>query len=1859
MLRNRSSTLPSSVAVSTAAAFFVLALGVAAWLLFGIGGTANETPAATEALADGEKTRLAAEAAITHIAAESREIDTAEANVGGGHPDTRVATVAPPGFTASARADHDASPPDGYSFPSWSEAERMPVAAASLDPGDSPAEPPEWMAYGPDELVAKAVASGRDWTFGWIKLAGGADLDALRDALGGTGGAILGQSGDLVRVRLPGDPARLRAIAAAEPVAGMGAVPVERKVTETLLERAVADAAVELPVWITLMADDPDGRWRRELKYLGAEVGAFDPAIRTYAAIIGPESLRLIAEADWVLAVETIGRVETTLEIAAPAMGADAVHAWDASAGAFTGVGGASVTVGVMDTGLNIGHPDISSNRRSICGANFANHFDPREEDQDLWLDGAGHGTHVTGIALGNGAGDRHRAGMAPLVRDIRFAKAVSSFGSGSALGWNRALDWLATPTACADGVPRKALVINSSLGVTRDAWEGRSNVERKIDASVWNARQLVVTSAGNSAQAGSSSMGNAKNALAVGAAQNVGDIAGFSSRGPTGDGRLMPKIVGTGVDVASAMGGGASDGYVVLSGTSMSSPSVAGVAALVMDAVPELGGEPAALRARLMASAIKPDAFMGDPSAFPLDNTNGPGTQHDVYGLGKVSARTAVLDRDAEDGWTGAATAFDADPDGIHYVDIVVTEGASRLDVVLTWDEPPSDTIANTVLNDLDLWVDSHASCGSVPLCGEFQSRSRIDNVEWVVVPNPEPGIYRLKSVPTRIYGETPRAGLAWTVIRGASTPALAMSAQAERMEVAAGADFDVDVTLTTDGYVAAGAKLRVDCRTAPGSTACDGLTYAPGDSTVQREDGLERSLARDGTTEVVVGEIGPDEEQTISLRFEGRPESAFTLHVSASAWNAAGASTSVAVVVGTPEDEPAPVRRPSNDDFSDALVLDGTGGETDFDLIAATPEPGEPAYPFLLGGHPYRTRTLWYAWTAPESGLARFSVAPAMAGDYADYVVVEVFRNDSLAGLEVAFNPQIGGGSTFFATEGETYRVRLTMPPYATTYSDAEGGNRQIAMPRLTLGWGPATRPANDAYAMASAIVGESGTVDGTNQGATTEPGELMGDSDPTEPDDDFGWSGSVWYTWTAPSTGDFAFAVDRRTMKVAAFVGDDIEATRMVSGVPETGPETIVFPAAEGVEYRIGVATRTAYWSGAEFALTWEPGERSDGNDDFAAASLASGDFAYGTVDFDVLTVEHGEPNQSGVRTAWWKWQPSVDGRHTWRVTRISGFSRTLDEAPLQMSVFEGDELASLVPVGLDRGTGALELELAFDAAADRAYHVALGLPRDAAQTPLPLSEVMMEWGATPPNDDFADAMELAAAGGSVIGSNEFATTEPGERTGTLGDSTLWWTLSPAETQWMRFEVDGPQGSRLVIYEIGADGGLELVAVSREFDVPAIMLRAEAGVRYVLRYGTYYCDADGCPKGRRGTFELKWGPADAPALLRAVDSLVDGQIADDGSELRLGRLGNQTLNAEGTELYAASDRGILVFARDVATGRLTLTQTLAEHPVHDPPRRDLKIWEDPGTQLIWDEAGNALLVTSCDGWSKFSPQEGGGIEFAGRIDGAPCPTRRLLALGDFVHNVKPPWMIETFRFDETRDALTLTGVNLIPDVTQAVATPDGLNVYAATHDGVTPRLLAAERDPETGKLGITTFLEEGSETAGGPVEGLTQQGVRSLATNGSHLFASVYWQGQDILVFDLAERGNPSVVGYRPPFRRWFHCMDIAAWRDIAAVDFVCELGGTVFAVYQVGQDGSVFPTDLLITSGRHLDVFGNTVPTNRDLRSMSTSPDGRHLYVAGYDTRYEIDPSGYSRQFDVYRMLVFERVYDPVSSAEDGS
>ena len=1833
----------------------VLAAVAVAAILAGLIAYYEKPGKRQDALPTGEA--MATRAAMARIEAES-----------GGTVREPEIQAAPRPAEAPAAVDRSAqdavpSPPEGYSFVSYHgemTRARIPAGAEAGDERSSPG--PDWLntAASIETIVDQASAAGRDWSFGWVRAARDAGPNDVAASLEEFGATALGTSGNLVRAELPGDPALLHEISALPEVDGLGAVPPERKLPEAFA-RDLAEASLydQAPFFITLMADDPDGRWRRQLEDLGAVVGRFDPDLRAYAANLSYGQVEAVAAADFVLAVEPVGIVRPAHDTSVPAMGADALRTYGGTPGIFSGMGGASVPIAVMDTGLNINHLDIASNRESICGANFAwfSFFSsPADEAADLWIDAGLHGTHVTGTMVGNGSVQPRFAGMAPSVRHIRFARVLNSLGFGSADSVLRGMDFLSEATECAGpgrlAEPLKPLIVNMSLSGSSRRFEGRGFTERKLDSIVWGHRQLYVVAQSNESIDGFSDFGAAKSSLSVGATLDSGDIAPFSSHGPTADGRLAPQVAAAGVRVNSTRGGGSRSEYWASNGTSMSSPTVAGVAALLMDAAPEHQEHPALARARLMAGAIRPDAWLDAPDAFPSTNTGGPGPMQAQYGLGRVSARTSALSRDGSGGWTGGGAISELQEGEYAHQDIEVPAGTSRLDLVMTWDEPPADAIASTVLNDLDLWLDRDGDCEEAA-CGEQSSTSRVDNVEWIILRNPQPGTYRAKVVARRVYTAPPRAALAWTVIRGKSTPKLMVAT--DRTRLVGNEEQELTVTVTADEYVAAGTRLHLDCRDTGEAPGCGQIRIHS--MAVSREDGIWVDLSDELQTlipnpqsgesappgppvppvspilpgspiplgaSIPLGEVAAGESQevrfTISSAENGEPA---RLYFRASASNARGASAPVEVAPGGTAGS-GKARRPANDDFAAAAVIGRGRGYRTVDLLLATPEPGEP----LFGAREGRPAgSVWYRWTAPADGAVRFNLNPPGGSEARRDDRVDVFRGDAISGLERVASDQ--WGALFFADQGETYRVRVSHMRRGTA---------------VDLRWSQGNRPVNDDFDRAAMLEGASGAVQGNSQGATLEPGEWFGID-----------AGTTWYRWTAPGDGWWGFS-SGPSKRVFVFEGDGIATLRLVSHLPFLQAS---FPAAAGNEYRIAVAAPSAEAPSGPYHLRWEALVRAAvlDNDQWIGAtpleSVPSSQFMMGT-DF-ASTVDPGEPLETGVRTRWWVWEAPEDGRYTWRL------QDSLTYSGLRVTVFTGSSMEDLELVAQNR-PHEVPSDFVFQAAAGRRYWIAAGFPARSLEAYLLAGAAApVTWGPAPGNDNLAAAAPLEDASGSVAESNRFATTERGERSALLGHSSLWWTYEAPAADWYRFWLDDPYSPNvLAVYRDRADGSgsIEFVRSSDqpeaiESDAVEVVFRAEAGVRYTIRLG-----ARGASMG--GDFTLNWEEADPPVWLKYTGRLTDGDRDSNGASLRLRGPAGLALNDRGTALYAVSKQGLQVLERDSETGGLTSVQLLEDDGLE-------------GSSLIWDPHRERLYAHRCGTWRGFAPldearrelEDEGTIPVTGDApDTGECAAgvfgdAFMDGGGSFLHAILPgAGQLQVLALDTPGELPHVQTVQ-VPGLSRALISNSGGHVYA----GTSRSLHVFERDAETGMLTDVT-------RAGTPLRGL-----EALAVTGDDRRLFVFHEGgQTTTVFDLeADAADPSplgtlrltlagpeIVGGFVDFPGFFpflpsnRCGFAGVRQGPAAVDVFCT--GLAYAVEwrpgpgdaENGESGieEVPPGEVVLTdyvSIRQPDRFNNPVPEFGESRSLATSPDGRHAYV---DTADE-------------GIVIFERVGAGETGLEDGA
>jgi subtilisin family serine protease len=211
---------------------------------------------------------------------------------------------------------------------------------------------------------------------------------------------------------------------------------------------------------------------------------------------------------------------------------------------------GAGTCAYIIDTGIRINHTDFSGR------ATFVKNYDTVDgTDEDLF----GHGTHVAGT-IGS---DTY--GVAKATK-LHAMKVCNQFGMCDVSGVNQAILDTITDSAkrdCPNGV-----VINMSLGAPNDQWKSlRQAVKAAADAGIF-----VAVAAGNSAaDAATFSPASAEGACAVGAADKDDKMADFSNFG-------KPLVVfAPGVDVVSAYKDGKT---YTMSGTSMASPHIAGLAA-------------------------------------------------------------------------------------------------------------------------------------------------------------------------------------------------------------------------------------------------------------------------------------------------------------------------------------------------------------------------------------------------------------------------------------------------------------------------------------------------------------------------------------------------------------------------------------------------------------------------------------------------------------------------------------------------------------------------------------------------------------------------------------------------------------------------------------------------------------------------------------------------------------------------------------------------------------------------------------------------------------------------------------------------------------------------------------------------------------------------------------------------------------------------------------------------------------------------------------------------------------------------------------------------------------------------------
>ena len=316
-----------------------------------------------------------------------------------------------------------------------------------------------------------------------------------------------------------------------------------------------------------------------------------------------------------------------------------------------TGITGQGIVIAGQDTGIRWTHTAIKAKYRGWNGVSADHNHNWHDAIHDTGsscgadavapCDDNGHGSHTIGTMLGDD-GDGNQVGVAPGAQWIGCRNMNA--GDGTPARYNECAQWLLAPTDLAGNDPQPDLapdVVSNSWacpveeGCTAGT-EVREAIENLVDGGI-----VFVAAAGNEGSS-CSSIGNAPAtfdaSFTIGSMTSGNAMSGFSSRGPVvGTVGTKPDVIAPGSYIRS-IENSSDSGYMTISGTSMATPHVAGVAALLMSVNRSLRGDPARVEQILRDTAvpINDTQVCGGIPATTFPNP--------VQGMGRVDAWNAFL---------------------------------------------------------------------------------------------------------------------------------------------------------------------------------------------------------------------------------------------------------------------------------------------------------------------------------------------------------------------------------------------------------------------------------------------------------------------------------------------------------------------------------------------------------------------------------------------------------------------------------------------------------------------------------------------------------------------------------------------------------------------------------------------------------------------------------------------------------------------------------------------------------------------------------------------------------------------------------------------------------------------------------------------------------------------------------------------------------------------------------------------------------------------------------------------------------------------------------------------------------------
>ncbi len=868
----------------------------------------------------------------------------------------------------------------------------------------------------------------------------------------------------------------------------------------------------------------------------------------------------------------------------------NATAAWNLTTGS------PDIVVAVIDTGIRYTHQDLAGNMWTNPGEIAGNGID---DDGNGYVDdvyginaitGSGdpmddnnHGTHCAGTiaATANDAGQI--VGVAYNVR-LMACKFLSGGGSGSS----------SDAIECIDYATRMG------AHITSNSWGGGGFSQAMFEAiqAANEAGSLFVAAAGNSSRntdsGGYYPQGyNVPNVMSVAAIDRSGNLASFSNYG-----RTSVDVGAPGVAVLSSTAGSNSS-YGTFSGTSMATPHVSGVAALVMSRSPNL--TPVEVKEQIMSNTV------------PLASLNGrtvTGGMVDAF-LAVSGGEDGILELTANSGSDAlkpgqAAPFFVTVTDSILITNATVTGAfGSETPVSFRDDGTGPDQAAGDAVYSANLTIPSGQQVVSLDVTASAPGKTTANgSFDFDVIAPPSNDDFENRIVlavgSTQTTGNNRNAGSqpgepvnpvvaggqsVWWEWNAPSTGSVTIDTAGSAYDTTLavytgfGNNFDA-LTLVAANDDSGGQTSSVTFSANVGGVyliQVDGYRGAEGDITLNYPSPGEASGPPFITTQpspdaIVEGDpfsFSVVAGGTLPLSFQWRKNGVPIPGATAPSYNAASSTLanagSYSVSVNNPFGsvtsssalltvEPESVR-PPNDRFADAVVLSGASGKVTGTNSKASGEPGEPDH--AAASSPLDS--IWFRWTAPADGTfsadtfgSSFDTTLALYTGTEVFLLTEIASNDDQNAVQSFISAPVTGGQTYYlAIDGAGDATGTVTLNYFL----------QPAVPGL----------ANDDFANRTVVPGTGTTTTGTNIGATGESGEPVHTpfSAPL---------GSVWWGWTAPFNGIAVIDTQGSDFdtSLAVYTGSSVDALTPVAANDDFGglQSQVSFNCVAGTSYAIAV-------------------------------------------------------------------------------------------------------------------------------------------------------------------------------------------------------------------------------------------------------------------------------------------------------------------------------------------------------------------------------------------------------------------------------------------------------------------------------------------------------------------------------------------------------------------------------------------------------------------------------------------------------------------------------------------------------------